>query len=144
MIRNRSVPSDTVLPHIVYKDLPAAIAWLTRTFGFVEHYRYGEPLSGALVHLGNGWMMLNAEKPGSRSPVELGFGTQSLTVFVEDVEAHFARSKAAGARIVEDLHQTIYGEFQYGVEDLEGHHWLFSRHTQDVSPDAWGATIAKG
>jgi uncharacterized glyoxalase superfamily protein PhnB len=140
-IRNRSVPPETVLPHIVYRDLPGAIAWLTSTFGFIEHYRYGEPLSGAQVRLGDAWMMLNAAKPGYRNPSELGFGTQSLTIFVPDVEAHFARTKAAGTRIVEDLHETAYGELQYGVEDLEGHHWLFSRHARNVSPDAWGATI---
>ena len=141
MIKNRSVPADTVLPHVVYKDLPAAIAWLTKTFGFVEHYRYGEP-SGAQVHLGDAWIMLNAARPGYRNPAELGFGTQSLTVFVEDVEAHFLRAKAAGARIVEAIHETGYGELQYGVEDLEGHHWLFSRHARNVSPHAWGASIA--
>jgi len=43
---------------------------------------------------------------------------------------------------VEPLHETAYGELQYGVEDLAGHHWLFSRHARDVSPDAWGATLA--
>lgn len=81
-------------------------------------------------------MMLNTAKPGYRSPSELGFNTQSLTVFVEDVEAHFARVREAGARIVEDLHETVYGDLQYGVEDLEGHHWLFSRHARDVNPVA--------
>ena len=25
--------------------------------------------------------------------------------------------------------------------DLDGHHWLFSAHARDVSPDEWGATI---
>lgn len=58
------------------------------------------------------------------------------------MDAHFRRSKSAGAKIVEDLHETEYGELQYGVEDLDGHHWLFSRHARDVSPDEWGATIA--
>jgi uncharacterized glyoxalase superfamily protein PhnB len=140
-MKNRSVPAETVLPHIVYKDLPAAIAWLTGAFGFIEHYRYGDPLSGAQVRLGDAWMMLNAAKPGYRSPSDLGYGTQCLTVFVDDVEAHFARAKAAGARIVEDLHETAYGELQYGVDDSEGHHWLFSRHAHDVSPDAWGAVV---
>lgn len=33
MIHNRSVPANTVLPHIVYQNLPAAIDWLARTFG---------------------------------------------------------------------------------------------------------------
>jgi uncharacterized glyoxalase superfamily protein PhnB len=54
---------------------------------------------------------------------------------------HFGRAKAAGAKIVEELNETMYGELQYGVEDLERHHWLFSRHARDVSPDEWGATI---
>ncbi len=117
--------------------------WLSRTFGFVEHYRYGEPVSGAQVRLGNAYIMVRAARGDYRSPAELGFGNQSLTIFVEDVERHFDHSKTAGAKIVEDLHETEYGELQYGVEDLEGHHWLFSRHAHDVSPDAWGATLAK-
>ncbi len=86
--------------------------------------------------------MLNSARHRYRSPAELGFGTQSLTIFVENVEAHFAQAKAAGATIVEELHETVYGELQYGVEDPEGHHWLFSRHAHDVDPAAWGATIA--
>lgn len=141
MLRNRSVPVDTVLPHIDYKNLPEAIPWLARTFGFVEHYRYGDPLSGVQVHLGGAFMMLKASGRDYRNPAELGFGTQSLTIFVEDVEQHFARAKTAGAKIVEDLHETEYGELQYGVVDLEGHHWLFSRHARDRSPDSWGATM---
>jgi uncharacterized glyoxalase superfamily protein PhnB len=78
------------------------------------------------------------------TPAELGFGTQSLTVFVENVEGHYARAKAEGATIVEDPHETEYGEFQYAAVDLEGHHWLFSRHARDVAPEDWGAVVAKG
>ena len=141
MLSNRSVPVDTVLPHVVYKNLPKAIAWLSKTFGFVEHYRYGDPVSGAQMRAGSAWIMVRAARDEYRSPAELGFGTQSLTIFLEDVEQHCAQVKSSGAKIVEDLHETEYGEFQYGVEDLEGHHWLFSRHARDVSPDSWGATV---
>jgi uncharacterized glyoxalase superfamily protein PhnB len=59
---------------------------------------------------------------------------------VPDVDAHFEKTKSAGATIVEDLHETVYGERQYGVRDLEGHLWLFSAHARDVSPGEWGAT----
>lgn len=142
MLKNRSVPTETILPHIFYQNLDAAIAWLTRTFGFKEHYRYGEPISGAQLHLGDAWIMVSTTRPGRSSPVQVGCGTQSLPVFVEDVDAHFNKTKSAGAKIVEDLHETIYGERQYGVEDIEGHHWLFSRHVRDVSPNEWGAKIA--
>lgn len=142
MLFNRSVPVDIILPHIVYSNLPRAIEWLASTFGFAEHYRYGDPVSGAQMHLGNAWLMVNAAKsPQQKAPAQLGYGTQSLTIFVEEVESHYSRARAAGANIVEELHETVYGEFQYGVRDLEGHLWLFSRHARDVDPAEWGATV---
>lgn len=146
MLKNRSVPADTVLPHVIYQNVADAIAWLTRAFGFIEHYRYGEPggpISGAQMHLGNAWIMLKRARAGSLSPAQLGYGTQSLTVFVDDVDVHFHRAKSAGAKVLEELHETVYGERQYAAEDLDGHHWLFSQHLRDVSPDEWGATLAK-
>ncbi len=146
MISNRSVPADTLLPHVVYRDVTEAITWLTKAFGFSDHYRYGEPggqLSGAQMHLGNAWIMLRKARPGDATPAQLGYGTQSLTVFVEDVNLHFEKAKSAGARIIEDLHETVYGELQYGAEDLDGHHWLFSKHARNVSPADWGATISQ-
>jgi uncharacterized glyoxalase superfamily protein PhnB len=141
-MKNRSVPTDTLLPHIVYQNVAEAIEWLAKTFGFTEHYRYGEPLSGAQMYLGDAWIMVTSARAWSASPAQLGHGTQMLTVFVDDVDAHFQRSKSAGAKIVEDLNETVYGERQYGVEDLDGHRWLFSRHARDVSPEEWGAKIA--
>jgi uncharacterized glyoxalase superfamily protein PhnB len=142
-MKNRSVPADVLLPHIVYQDVAAAIEWLSRTFGFVEHYRYGDPAQGAQMHLGDAWIMLSQAREGRATPAQAGAWTQSLTVFVDDVDSHFERTKSAGAKIVEDLHETMYGERQYGVEDLAGHHWLFSRHARDVSPGEWGAVVAK-
>jgi uncharacterized glyoxalase superfamily protein PhnB len=144
MIENRSVPPNTVLPHVHYQDLASAIQWLRQTFGFHEHYRYGEPISGAQVHLGQAWIMVKQAEAGWASPGKLGYGTQSLTVFIENVEGHYERARAGGAKILEEPHETEYGEFQYGAEDLDGHHWLFSRHARDVNPSDWGATITEG
>jgi uncharacterized glyoxalase superfamily protein PhnB len=65
MITNRSVPTNAVLPHVVYRDVAGAIAWLTKTFGFREHYRYGDPggpISGAQMHLGYAWIMSRERK----------------------------------------------------------------------------------
>lgn len=144
MLNNRSIPTNTVLPHIAYRDVAESIAWLTRVFGFREHYHYGdpaEPISGAQMHFGDAWIMLKRARTDFASPAQLGHQTQSLTVFVEDVKAHFQTAKSAGAKIVEDLHETVYGELQYGVEDLDGHCWLFSQHARDLSPTEWGATL---
>jgi uncharacterized glyoxalase superfamily protein PhnB len=145
MLKNRSVPVDTILPHLVYEDVAGALAWLARAFGFTEHFRYGEPggpVQGAQMHLGDAWIMLASSRPGRASPLQVGHRTQSLTVFVEDVDAHYQKAKSAGAKIVEEIHETEYGERQYGAEDHEGHHWLFSKHVHDVSPEEWGATMA--
>jgi len=127
----------------MYRDVAEAAAWLSRAFGFVEHYRYGDPVSGAQMSAGNAWIMLKRTQRPEATPKELGFETQSLTVFVEDVEAHFERAKSAGVTLLEDLHETVYGELQYAAEDLDGHHWLFSRHARDLNPEQWGATVAR-
>ena len=146
MLKNRSVPASIVLPHILYRDVAEATAWLTRVFGFREHYHHGEdagPISGAQMHLDDAWIMLKRASEGWSVPADLGYGTQSLTIFVDDVEAHFQRAKLEGATIVEELHETSYGELQYGVLDLDGHHWLFSRHAHDRSPEEWGAIVVE-
>lgn len=140
MLSNRSVPTDAVLPHIFYLSVAEAIPWLTRAFGFTEHYRYGEPVQGAQMRLGKAWIMLaEASRPGRASPAQSGVRSQMLTLFVDDLVAHYARARSAGAKIVEELNETVYGEYQYVAEDLEGHPWLFSKHARDVDPGEWGA-----
>ena len=93
--------------------------------------------------LGKACIMVRQVGPHEKSPSQLGYGTQSLTIFVEDVNALFEKASAAGAKVCEAPHETEYGEYQCGFEDLDGHHWLFSRHARDVGPEEWGATVAK-
>jgi len=98
MLKNRCVPADVVLPHITYQNVDDALGWLTKAFGFIEHYHYGERggrVQGAQMHLDDAWIMLNSARPGRASPAQVGCQTQSLTVFVEDVDAHFERAKSA-------------------------------------------------
>jgi uncharacterized glyoxalase superfamily protein PhnB len=142
-MKNRTVPVDTVIPHIVYRDLPEAMAWLSRAFGFHERFRYGDGPSGAQMHAGRAFIMVRgvrqlADKT-EETPATLGYGTQSLTIFVDDVGGHCTQAKAAGATIVEEPHETVYGEYQYAALDLDGHLWVFSRHAKDLRPEDWGA-----
>jgi uncharacterized glyoxalase superfamily protein PhnB len=92
--------------------------------------------------LGNAHIMISGPREGRfEPPGNLGLGTQMLTIIVPDVEAHHANTKQQGATIWEELQETVYGERQYGVADLEGHRWLFSQHARDVDPESWGATV---
>jgi uncharacterized glyoxalase superfamily protein PhnB len=143
MIHNRSVAADIMLSHIEYQNLPDAISWLTQAFGWEEQYRYGDPVAGAQMMLGKACIMVRQAEPHQKSPAQLGYGTQSLTIFIEDVDALFEKAKAAGAKVREAPHETEYGEYQCAFEDLDGHHWLFSRHARDVRPEDWGAAVAK-
>src|SRR5260370_6264922 len=143
MTEHCSVPPKPTLPPVVYPEIAQATAWLTKLFGFPFHSPYGDPPAGAQLHLGNAWIMVMQVRIGRGIPTQLGACTQSLTVFVEDVESHYRRAKSANAKIVEDLRETAYGELQYAAEDFAGHHWLFSRHARDVSPADWGATISQ-
>lgn len=142
MTHNRSVPANTLLPHIVYDDPGAASAWLSKAFGFVESYRYGDAPDGVMMRFREAWLMLTRARENRGAPNRLGSWTQMITLFVDDVDAHFARSQAAGAGIFEQPHETIYGEYQYGAVDPEGHRWLFARHARDVDPREWGAKTA--
>jgi uncharacterized glyoxalase superfamily protein PhnB len=44
MVTNRSAPSSTVVPILVYKDVGHAIDWLCRAFGFAERLRFARAL----------------------------------------------------------------------------------------------------
>jgi uncharacterized glyoxalase superfamily protein PhnB len=46
-------------------------------------------------------------------------------VHVDDLDSHFARARAGGATIVEDIHQ--HGYRAYVAEDLEGNRWTFAQ-----------------
>ena len=140
-MKNRSVPVDTVLPHVRYSDLPTAIDWLVKHFGFVEQYHYTDTttgkISGAQLRLANAYIMVHpAKASGAPAPAE-------LTILFDDVDAHHRKVKATGIRLAEQLHETVYGELQYAVQDLEGHLWIFSQHAKDLSPEQWGAKVTK-
>lgn len=62
-------------------------------------------------------------------------------VRVEDVNAHYARAKASGARILMEPTDFEYGERQYSAEDPAGHQWTFSQTLADVAPEEWGGIL---
>ena len=67
-------------------------------------------------------------------PADAGGNTRSVYVVIEDVEAHFARAKAAGADIVHEVISPPHGGQLYTCLDLERHVWNFGSYDpwQDV------------
>ena len=142
-MQNRTVPTNTLIPHIVYRSYLDAATWLIRVFNFTEHFRYGDPITGGMqLHLNNAPIMITGLRPDTDSPANLSACTQYLTIIVPDVDAHYQHAQQQQAVIWEELHDTVYGERQYGAYDLDNHRWIFSQHVQDLSPTDWGAILA--
>src|SRR5262245_36463979 len=95
--KNRSVPVDTVLPPVNDQNLGQAMAWLASAFGVNEYYRYGDGPGAGQRWAGKAAIQVRQVGGRETSPAQLGFGTQSLAVFVNDVHEHYVRAKAAGA-----------------------------------------------
>jgi uncharacterized glyoxalase superfamily protein PhnB len=54
---------------------------------------------------------------------------------VDDVDAHFAHAREAGATIAAEPADQFYGDRNYRAIDPEGHQWIFSTHVRDVPPE---------
>lgn len=137
----------SIFPCLSYRDAPAAIEWLGRAFGFENVCAYPGP-DGTITHaelrLGNGMIMLGSPK-GKRPSQPLDRGPddwdQSVYIVLADVDAHYARAKAAGALIVRELSDTDYGSRDYSARDPEGYLWSFGTyqpfavsHTEEPPP----------
>ena len=55
MRTNRSIPSTTVIPVLIYPDVREAVAWLSAAFGFVERLQIGESHRSQLTVGDGGW-----------------------------------------------------------------------------------------
>lgn len=64
-----------------------------------------------------------------------------MTVYVDDVDAHYARAVAAGAEITEELADQFYGDRVYRALDPEGHRWSFHERIREVSEAEMQAAI---
>lgn len=133
-----------IAPGLYYQDAAAAIDWLCRAFGFAVRLRV-EGEGGVIVHseleYGEGLIMVGQEEgagtpprfPRRRmSPLSSPGNTQDLMLYVDDVDVHCARARAAGATIVAEPEVHDYGDDHwvdrsYGALDLDGHLWWFSQ-----------------
>jgi uncharacterized glyoxalase superfamily protein PhnB len=135
-----------IVPFIGYEDAAGAIEWLGRAFGFEEkrdeRYEENGTVTHAELELEGGKIYLSTP-PGYASPKTLRAESESARrsydnphvidghfVVVDDVDAHYARAREAGATILSEP-QENHGMRMYNVEDLEGHRWMFGQRSQD-------------
>jgi len=121
-IRGGRPNNNQIAPHLLVRDGEAAIEFYRRAFGAVELYRSPMP-GGAGVHaqlrIGGSTVLISTENPmhqpdlGVRSPETLGGSPTILELYVDDVDAVYARAIEAGATATLPLSSEFFGD-RYG------------------------------
>jgi uncharacterized glyoxalase superfamily protein PhnB len=135
MLTNRSMPTATVIPVIMYPDVAAAAKWLEAAFGFETRLRIGD--HRAQLVFGEGAVVIRKDEVRGES----GVRHVSVMVRVTDIDAHLTRAYSQGARIIQELSELPYGERQYSCLDFAGFCWTFSESIADVDPARWGGGL---
>ena len=136
MLPNRSIQQATVIPVLAYPDVNQAADWLCAAFGFSVRLRIGD--HRVQMNVGDGAVTLRELRPGEENgPFGVG---HSITVRVEDADAHCRKAREHGARVTAEPMTHMFGERQYNAEDPAGHEWTFSQSVADVDPAEWGGT----
>ncbi len=137
-------------PFLRYEDAPAAFEWLHRAFGFEKQMLVPGPkgtIAHAQLRYGASVVMIGTAEDdfmNMKSPKAVGAVTQGIYVQVDDVDAHHARAKAAGAEIVMEPEGTEYGSREYAARDPEGHFWSFGTYRPDTGAAADGGSEDAG
>jgi uncharacterized glyoxalase superfamily protein PhnB len=123
------MPTQTITPYLLYEDADATMDWLARAFGFREVSRMAGVAGGLHLEIeiaDDGTRIYAGSPPeGFRNPAEVG-STTLMYVLVDDVDAHHARAREAGAEITEEPNDQPYGHRRYTCTDPEGHQWTFA------------------
>jgi uncharacterized glyoxalase superfamily protein PhnB len=128
----------TTIATLRYRDANAAIAFLCNAFGFEKHLvvpGLGNTVAHAQLTFGNGMIMLGSHPHEGEfgrwvQPPQTpdGLNTHSIYVVVTDADAHHARAKAAGAKIIRPPTDEDYGGRDYSARDPEGYIWSFGTY----------------
>jgi uncharacterized glyoxalase superfamily protein PhnB len=129
-----SAREPAMVTMLYYDDVAVAQEWLSSVFGLVASARHTDAegmVVGAEMHMGSGRVMLLGgadSQHGMRSPRQDGSMTGGVYVALDDVDAQYEQSQAAGATIVLPLQDMPYGSREYGALDVEGHYWSFGTY----------------
>lgn len=128
-----------IVAHLIYDDVGGAVDWLARVFGFEErawarHIQADGSVGRTQMQVWDSVITVGPPSVHGGSP-RAGVSSM-LLVYIDDVEAHYERVRAAGATIVSPLEELPWGDRRYQASDPEGHQWTFAEHVRDVDLSA--------
>ena len=129
-----------VMPYLIVDGGSEAIDFYTKVLGATERMRMPGPdgrLGHAELQVGDSVIMLADENSemGARAPRSIGGSPVTIHVYVDDVDATFARALQAGATSLQEVEDRFYGDRAGQLEDPFGHRWSLATHVEDVPPE---------
>lgn len=129
----------SITPYLIVKGAAAAIDYYKEVFGATELLRIPQAdgrIGHAELKFGDSAVMLADEFPEMKTvgPKTLGSSPVGILLYVEDVDATFAKAVSRGAKVQKPLADQFYGDRNGTVEDPFGHKWTIATHKEDVSP----------
>jgi uncharacterized glyoxalase superfamily protein PhnB len=127
-----------IVPQLPYEDIRAALAFLESAFGFREvPTSRTVSANGVILHsyveFGDSMIGIGSQGAhGARSPMSGGGASQYISVYIDDIDAHYERALAAGARVDRGPHTHARDYRAYEALDLEGHRWRFVEWLREV------------
>jgi uncharacterized glyoxalase superfamily protein PhnB len=120
------------MPYLYYADAAAALTFLIDAFGFTEIDAFRDD-DGAVWHAqlatgDAGAVMIGPglAEFGTRAITEGETATMRIFVYIDDVDAHFETSRAAGAEVVTPVGD--HGPNRIHIaRDCGGHEWIFAK-----------------
>ncbi len=139
-IRDNPVPErQSVIPYLMVRDAPAALAFYAAAFGARERMRTSLTdgrIAHAEIELSTNQVWLADEAPelDCPGPQTLGGAGAMLFVYTADVDAMSARAVLAGATVVRALADQYWGDRTVTLRDPFGHVWTFATRLKRPTP----------
>ncbi len=138
---NPPIGVQRVTVRLGYRDPAQAVQFLADAFGFPERRdKRLEGKAGSIivteVAVGDAYIMIGpAGAHGISSPLDTGAPTESIMVYVDNIDQHFEVARSNGANIIVEPADQYWGDRRYEAKDPEGHTWFFHERTREVSEE---------
>lgn len=137
-----------VSPSLAIAGAADAITFYCDVLGATERMRMSSPGGGiahAELQIGGSVIMLADESPDIDylGPKSIGGTPVTLSVYVEDVDAVFAKAVQKGAKELRAPEDQFYGDRSGQFEDPWGHRWSVATHIEDVSEEEMAKRAAE-
>jgi PhnB protein len=130
----KAVPEGyhSVTPYLVVQGAGKLIDFMKAAFDAQEIFRMPMPdgsIGHAEMRIGNSMIMIGEARDQFKAM------PATLQLYLEDVDAVYARAVAAGGTAVAEPKNQFYGDRSGAVQDMCGNFWWVATHVEDVSKE---------